>query len=153
MNTVNEWQKLDLLPASKLKIIIPKNVWQRDIEGLQNIHTKSQELKKLELWKERRKSEHRNQLKDALKKRHDNVSQLEIKCGIAKTRAAYSSERFNVDSASTYGMSKNYKHSSRIEELSRVKIQKNGDSYKHADFRGILQVDFPIAISKLGYKS
>ena len=91
MNTVNEWQKLDLLPASKLKIIIPKNVWQRDIEGLQNIHTKSQELKKIELWKERRKSEHRNQLKDALKKRHDNVSQLEIKCGIVKTRTAYSS--------------------------------------------------------------
>ena len=54
-NALNEWQKIDLIPSSKLKLLIPKKVLENDFQGFQNIKAKNEEIKKLAQWKEMQK--------------------------------------------------------------------------------------------------
>lgn len=82
----NAWERLNSLPASKLRHVIPPKIIEKDLQGIQNIMAKSYELDKLKDWHEKQKEGKMLKVRLANINRHNDLKELEIRCGINKVR-------------------------------------------------------------------
>ena len=138
----NTWNKLNSLPACRLRNVIPGKIIEKDRIGIQNILAKVQELDKLKNWNESAKQNKRNESRLAVMNRHNELKQLELKCGIEKIRDKSLSE-------GNFGYIKLHKVTKRTEELSKPRTAGKGSRYDPRDFRGLLHADFSEAIAKI----
>ncbi|OMJ96024.1 hypothetical protein SteCoe_400 [Stentor coeruleus] len=138
----NAWERLNSLPASKLRHVIPQKIIEKDLQGIKSIMAKSQELDKLRDWHEKQKERKMLKVKLANINRHNDLKDLEIRCGINKVREKNCEE-------GTFGYIRIHKTRKRTEELSKPRTALKNNSFMHEDFRGLLHADFEEAISKV----
>ena len=132
------------MPSCRLKYVIPPKIIESDKKGIENIFLKSQELKKLEDWKESIKQGRRLKARLGTINRHNDLKQLERRCGIEKVRDRSLPE-------GPFGYMKEHKVSKRTEELSKPKTARKSTRFDHEDFRGLLHADFTQALSKINH--
>lgn len=138
----NTWKNINLVPACKLRHIIPQKLIEKDQQGVSNIMEKTQEIEKLNNWVNNQKIIKRYEDKQFLLKRHDQLKNLENKSGIKKIY------KNNLD-VGKFGIVRKYNFSQKIEELSRPKTLSKNNSFQHEDFRGLLHADYSLAIIKV----
>ncbi|OMJ68079.1 hypothetical protein SteCoe_34579 [Stentor coeruleus] len=138
----NPWERLNSLPACKLRHVIPQKIIEKDLQGVQNIMDKSQELDKLKSWLDNKKQDKNMRTRLATINRHNFLKDLEKRCGINKIRQKNSME-------GTFGYIKIHKTRKRTEELSKPRSAPKNSNFDHEDFRGLLHADYEEAISKV----
>lgn len=138
----NPWERLNSLPACKLRHVIPPKIIEKDFQGIQNIMEKSQELDKLKNWFDNKKQDKNVRTRLATINRHNFLKDLEKRCGINKIRQKNSME-------GTFGYIKIHKARKRTEELSKPRSTPKNSNFDHEDFRGLLHADYKEAISKV----
>lgn len=102
---------------------------------------KSQEIEKLQDWKEGEKQSNRLRARLATINRHNQLKQLEIKCGILKVR-----DKSCVEGI--FGYIRANKTRQRTEELCKPRTANKGGQFDHQDFRGMLHADFLEAVGR-----
>ncbi|CAG9321141.1 unnamed protein product [Blepharisma stoltei] len=146
---VNEWERVGHLSPAKLKSAYPNKLLEKDSQGFENILNKTEELQKLEDYFEEQKQQKRQKLRNKLAQWHNDSLNLERKSGIVKYRLNEIPESTVEDFNTSLTSKKPYTASKRLEELSRPRIKKLEKLLEHHDFRGLLKVDFPNALSKI----
>lgn len=138
----NAWNRLNSLPACRLRNVIPEQVIGKDLDGIENIMQKTQEIGKLKNYQDSVKAGKNLQTRLAVVTRHNQLKQLEKKCGIEKIRDKSLPE-------GPFGYVKFHKTSKRTEELSKPHTASKGNRFDHQDFRGLLHADYSEAVTRI----
>jgi hypothetical protein len=139
---LNAWTRLNHVPVSTLKHVIPREVIEKDRQAIESIMNKTLELEKMKNWHKAQLQS--NWLKDRLAtiNRHNAQKELENRCGIRKVRETGSVE-------GTFGYVKNHRIRERTELLSKPRTAVKGSEFDHEDFRGLLHADYEEAVRKM----
>lgn len=138
----NAWERLNSLPACKLRHVIPQKLIDKDYDGIQSIMAKTLEIDKMKEWYENQRQGKRLKARLATINRHNDLKDLEQKCGIQKIREKECME-------GTFGYIQMHKTRQRTELLSKPRSAPKHGDFDHEDFRGLLHADYKEAISKV----
>mmetsp|Transcript_5982 Transcript_5982/g.10581 ORF Transcript_5982/g.10581 Transcript_5982/m.10581 type:complete len:270 (-) Transcript_5982:200-1009(-) len=144
---VNEWERLDRCPPSKLRANFPPSLIEKDIFGLNEIQRRTQKQEQEMQRKQAERDKERMILRQSLAKTHERWADLEAKCGIVKVREDIIEKSTDSLRSSTFGFSRAHVVSPRTQALSRPKRSMSPTNpYIHYDFRGMVGADFKTVV-------
>lgn len=135
-DAAQEYHRYTKLSDSMRKAIFPQKVASIEASGLHNMIQKTNELQKIEEFKQKKIKDAIQTEREKLKKRHKKTQQLENKSDIFKYREL-DYENKNMYSINEFGYEKIYQWDMLVEKLSQPK---KVDNYKFSksDLRGML---------------